>query len=130
MGVSWISRRKGFAIEPVIAPAGRCRRHAQTGHNPACLDRLNRRPAPSRSIPQREPVLARFHGADEHAALPVDLDDLAAAEALLLPLDLVAAAGEVGADLFRNGVLEPQYPLEGVAARRVRGLLRVAAAVE
>src|SRR6266702_3597018 len=76
-------------------------------------------PAP-RSVPQREAILARLGAADQHAALPVDLYDLATAHTFCLPFDPVAAAREVGGDLRRDRVLEAQHALEGVAARRVR----------
>src|SRR5260221_8016682 len=106
------------------------RQTVQNGARAEAFARSRRAPPSPRSIPQRKPVLARLGTADQHPALPVDLDDLAAAHAFRLPLDLVAAADEVGGDLPRDGVLEAQHPLEGVAARRVRRFLRVAAAVD
>src|SRR5260221_1564456 len=91
------------------------RRAVQNGQETERSDRSRRVPPPPRSIPQSEPVLARLGAADQHAALPVDLDDLAAAHAFRLPLDLVAAAREVGGDLLRDRVLEAQHAVAAVA---------------
>ncbi len=63
------------------------------------LKRCGRAAAGAPLSTQREAVLASLGGADQHAALPVDLDDLATAHTLRLPFDPMAAAREVGGDL-------------------------------
>src|SRR5258708_35342065 len=94
------------------------------------LKRCGRAPPAPRSVPEGEAVLARLGGADQHTALPVDLDDLAAAHAFRLPFDLMAAAREIGGDVLRDRVLEAQNAVQRMAARRGRRFLRIAAAVQ
>src|SRR5262249_31636518 len=77
---------------------------------------------------QREAILARFGAADEDAAFPIDFYDLTAAQGFRRPFDLVAAAAELGGDGLRHALLEAEHAFRRVAARRIGGGLRVAAA--
>src|SRR5580704_6061859 len=83
-----------------------------------------------RSIPERHSVLARFRAADQNAALMIHPDRLAAAERHLSDVDFVAAARQIGNDRFGNARLDPQLAAKREAARHVRRLLRIEAAIE
>src|SRR5258708_8177537 len=54
------------------------------------------------SISQCDAVLARIRAADQHAPLPVDLDDLAAADRLRQPFAEVSARPEIGGNTLPN----------------------------
>src|SRR5947209_7068961 len=84
---------------------------------------------------ERHPVLPRVGAADQHAALPVDADRLAAAVRRRRALDDVAAAFQVLRDALGDRRLEAQgaaveLAAIGEGARRLGGLLRIAAEVE
>src|SRR5437899_404197 len=82
------------------------------------------------SITQRHAVLAMVRAAEQHAALLVDPDRLAAAKRIRRQRRAVAAPREILAHAALDGGLERQHALDAEAARAVRGLLRIVAAIE
>jgi hypothetical protein len=79
---------------------------------------------------ERKAVLAVVGRTEQDPACGIDQNALEAAQWLVGPHDAMAATGEIGENIRRNRGPERQRAIEGKAARHVRGLLRVALAVE
>src|SRR6266567_310040 len=82
------------------------------------------------SIPERDAVVARLRAADQHAALMVDPDRLAAAQWHHSHIDVVAAMPQILHDRLGYGALDPKLVAKGENPGGFDGLLRIKAAIQ